>query len=363
MDIQEEIKGIEEELKKTKYNKATQFHIGKQKAKLAKLRQELQKKSVGKAGLGYGMKKGGDATVLLVGFPSVGKSTLLNRITRAESKIGHYDFTTLNVIPGVLEYRGAKIQILDIPGVVEGASEGKGRGKEVLSVIRNADLVLIIIDSSNVEKGMKQLDIIQEELYKAGFRLNQKPPEIIIKKKNMGGIRAGSAVRLTNITMESIKSILQEFRISNAEVTIRENITQDHLIDAIMKNRTYVPSIVVVNKADIAEYKEAFSRIKNCIMVSAMKGFNIEGLKEMIWDRLSLIRIYMKQIGKKPDLEEPIIMKNGSGIRDVCLKIHKDFDKNFRFARIWGSSKFPGQKIGPGYTLKDKDIVEIHIDK
>jgi len=249
MDIQAEIKRIEEEIRKTPYNKATQFHIGKLKAKLAKLRSDLQKKVAKKAGLGYGIRKAGDATILLVGFPSVGKSTLLNRITRADSKVGDYDFTTIDVIPGVLEYRGAKIQILDIPGVVEGVSAGKGRGKEILSVVRNADLVLIMIDASDT-KAMKQLDVIEDELHKAGFRLNQKPPDVIVQKKNSGGISIGSAVKLTKVSKKDVKSILQEFKISNAEVTIREDISQDQLIDSVMKNRVYVPSIVVANKID-----------------------------------------------------------------------------------------------------------------
>jgi small GTP-binding protein len=363
MDIQEEIKKIEEELKKTKYNKATQFHIGKQKAKLAKLRQELQKKSVGKAGLGYGIKKEGDATVLFVGFPSVGKSTLLNRITKADSKIGDYDFTTLTVIPGVMEYNGAKIQVLDVPGLVEGAAEGKGRGKEILSVVRNADLVLIIVDASDPGKAMRQMETIQNELYKAGFRMNQKPPDVVIKKRNIGGISAGSAVKLTKMTIEGVKSILQEFKINNAEVTIREDVTQDQLIDAVMGNRIYVPSIIVANKVDVTGNIDVFRKITNCIPVSSLKGINMDKLKEMIWDKLGLIRIYMKHIGKAPDMEEPMIMKKNTTIKDVCISIHKEFDEYFRFARVWGSSKFEGQKVGSSYILCDSDVVEIHVTK
>ena len=363
MDVQEEIKQIEDEIKRTKYNKATQFHIGKLKAKLAKLRQELQKRTEGKGGLGYGLKKEGDATVLLVGFPSVGKSTLLNRMTRADSKIGDYDFTTLNVIPGVMEYNGAKIQVLDIPGVVEGAAEGKGRGKEVLSVVRNADLVLIMIDASDADRAMMQLKVIEDELYKAGFRLNQKPPDVVIKKRNSGGINAGSALKLTKMSIDGVKSMVREFRINNADVTIRDDISQDQLIDAIMGNRIYVPAIIVANKTDIAKDIGNFRKIRNCIPVSALDGFNIDRLKEMIWSELELIRVYMKKSGRKPDMDEPLIVKKGSGIREICLKIHKDFEKKFRFARVWGSGRFPGQKVGLGYVLRDNDIVELHIGK
>jgi small GTP-binding protein len=362
MDIQEEIKRIEEEISRTPYNKATQFHIGRLKAKLAKLRQDLQKKAAKKAGLGYGIKKEGDATVLLVGFPSVGKSTLLNRITKANSRVGDYDFTTLNVIPGVMEYRGARIQVLDIPGVVEGVSEGKGRGKEILSVVRNADLVLIMVDASDSEKGRSQLRIIEDELFKAGFRLNQRPPEVIIRKRNSGGISAGSAVKLTKITIEGVKSILREFRINNAEVTIREDISQEQLIDSAMGNRVYVPSIVVVNKIDIAGESGAFRGMKH-VPVSSLRGTNMERLKEMIWDELRLIRVYMKKAGRRPDLDEPLVMREKASVKDICLRIHRDFESRFRFARVWGSGRFPGQKVGPGYILRDGDIVELHMGK
>ena len=178
MSIEEEIRRIEEEIARTPYNKATQKHIGMLKAKLAKLResQNLERKKKSSGGTGYAVRKSGDATVLLVGFPSVGKSTLLNRLTNAESRVGHYDFTTLDVIPGMMEYNGAKIQILDVPGIVEGASSGRGRGKEILSVVRNADLIVMLVDAREPE----QIEKIRKELYLGGFRLDKKPPDVRI---------------------------------------------------------------------------------------------------------------------------------------------------------------------------------------
>ena len=84
-DYDERIKEFEEELKKTKYNKKTQHHIGLVKAKIARLKEKSeQKKKGGKKGEGFSVRKSGDATVVLIGFPSVGKSTLLNKITNAE---------------------------------------------------------------------------------------------------------------------------------------------------------------------------------------------------------------------------------------------------------------------------------------
>lgn len=77
--------------------------------------------------------KSGDARVALIGFPSVGKSTLLNKLTNTHSEACAYEFTTLTCIPGKIEYNGANIQLLDLPGIIEGAAQGKGRGRQVLN--------------------------------------------------------------------------------------------------------------------------------------------------------------------------------------------------------------------------------------
>lgn len=90
----------------------------------------------------------GDARVVMIGFPSVGKSTLLTKITDQESIAAGYEFTTLTCVPGKIQYNGATIQLLDLPGIIGGASQGKGRGKQVISVARTADIVLMMLDAT-----------------------------------------------------------------------------------------------------------------------------------------------------------------------------------------------------------------------
>ncbi|MEK6949157.1 MAG: GTPase, partial [Nanoarchaeota archaeon] len=125
----EKIKELDDLISKTKYNKSTQHAIGLYKAQLAKLKEKQKARSGGRKGEGYNVRKTGDGTVVLLGFPSVGKSTLLNALTNANSAVAAYAFTTLTVIPGILEYKHAKIQVLDVPGVMHGAAAGTGRGK------------------------------------------------------------------------------------------------------------------------------------------------------------------------------------------------------------------------------------------
>ena len=358
------VKELEEELSTTKYNKRTQSHIGLVKAKLAKLKEEFQRKSAAKSGgQGFSVRRTGDATVIMVGFPSVGKSTLLNALTNANSPVGAYAFTTLTCIPGLMEYNDAKIQVLDVPGIVEGAATGRGRGKEVLACAQSADLVLIIVDVFSPE----HLDVVNQEIYETGLRLNQKPTQVRIAKKVRGGIDLGVTVKLTKLTEETVKNILKEFRLENSSIVIREDITDDQLIDVIEGNKKYIPGITVLNKIDMVDRQElerVNSIVNPDICISAEKKLNIEELKKLIFEKLEFIRIYTKEAGKKADLNVPIIMRKGNTLKDVCLKLHKDFVAKFRFARIFGkSAKFDGMPVRRlEHKLEDKDIVEIHLN-
>jgi len=360
MGTVDRIKDLEVELKEVKYNKSTQKAVGIMKAKLAQLREKQQSGGGGHTS-GYAVSKSGDATVILVGFPSVGKSTLLNILTGSKSEVAAYAFTTLTVIPGVLKYKGAKIQILDVPGIVQGAATGRGRGKEVLQMIRSADLVILLIDVFHPE----HLPVLKEELYTTDVRINQRSPDVSISKRPRGGLDIGTTLKLTQLNKETIEAICREMRINNAQIVIREDISADQLIDAIEKNKKYVPGVIVVNKIDMVTAKQREEVMKETdgdIAVSAGAGMYMEELKELIFKRLNLIRIYTKEAGKKADMNEPLIMRNGVSIKEVCDKLHRDFVKKFRFARVTGpSAKFVGQKLSLTHVVKDGDIVEIHV--
>ncbi len=351
-DILTEIKRIEEELRRTPYNKATEKHIGKLKAKLAKLKEKVEKSKSTRKSQFY-FKKDGDATVVMVGYPSVGKSSLLNALTGAKSCVADYDFTTLEPVPGILKYQGAKIQIVDTPGLIEGASSGRGKGKEVLSLARIADLILIVTDVYNVDK----IDIIKKELEKSGIRLDKSPPAITIKRKDKGGIRIFSTHPLS-ISQQTIYEILKEFRIHNADVTIREPLTSiDRFIDGILRNRVYIPSLTVINKIDLAV---PWVNTSDVLFVSAKNKINLDILAKKIYEKLNLIKIYLKPPNEKPS-KDPLILRRGATVEDVCRKIHKDLIHNFKYAKVWGKSvKFNGQRVGLDHKLEDGDIITVY---
>jgi len=270
MGVEDKIRAIEDEMARTQYHKGTEHHFGKLKAKLAQL-----KKLVGqhrKGGARFSVRKGGDATVLLIGDASAGKSSIFNRLTGANSKVGDHPFTTQKILPGMMNYRGAQIQILDTPALELGEAE-------ILSFASIADLVVIVCDSS---------------------------------KKNLERIMKG-----------------------------------------LEKAKVRGEPLVVINKCDV-EWGGGFC-------VSALNGEGIDGLKEEIYRRLRLVRVYMKPRGGEADRNRPLVVREGSSVRDVWDKLR--LKGEMEYALVWGNSaKFPGQKVGEEHVLRDGDVLTIVVE-
>ncbi len=361
---EEKIREVEEEIRKTPKNKSTENALARLKAKMAKLKREQidrQLRGSGGSHSGYDVKKSGDASAVLIGLPSVGKSTMLNRLTNKESKIGHYAFTTLEAIPGIMVYRDTKIQIIDLPGIISGAATGKGRGKEVLAVARGADLVIVVLDCFDAASHMR---IINAELHAVGIRLNREKPIIKIRKTDRGGIAVSSAKRLTQLNEKLVRSIMNEYKLNNATVNIYGDPDVDDLIDVLEGNRVYLHAVYVVNKMDLAN-EDTEAQLQELmpegfIPISAQNGVGIEELMAYLIDTMDLIRIYLKPQGGPADFEDPLITPRGSTVGEVCDRLHKQFRRDFKFARVWGdSAKHPGQMVGIAHELKDEDVLSI----
>ncbi len=364
VSIEEQIREIDEEIRSTKYNKATQHHIGKLKAKLARLRGEAERRSGPGKATGFAVKKSGHATVALVGFPSAGKSTLLNQLTGANSEVGDYAFTTLTVVPGVLHHKGANIQLLDLPGLIKGASKGRGMGRAVIAAGRSSDLIVLLLDVFTTN-----LDVLLNELKGAGIRINQKPADIALSIKERGGLVVNTTVELTNMDEEMVVDMIRTYGHNSGEIVIREDINEDQLVDFLVGSRVYPKGFVVLNKIDLAEQ----DRIDELIellhpwpvhQISAKHGQGTEELKDLIYDTLGFIRIYMKPQGEVADMEEPLVLVEGSDIGDVCDNLHRDFRKKFRYAQVTGkSAKFPDQTVGIDHVCEDGDVVTVIIHR
>ncbi|KAG2754648.1 P-loop containing nucleoside triphosphate hydrolase protein [Suillus brevipes Sb2] len=384
MTTVQKIKEIEDEMAKTQKNKATSYHLGQLKAKLAKLRRELISPSGGGGGggpgIGFDVARTGVASVGFVGFPSVGKSTLMSKLTGTHSEVSEIDFTTLTTVPGTLKVHGAPIQILDLPGIIEGANDGRGRGRQVIAVARTCNLIFIVLD---VLKPLGDKKIIESELEGFGIRLNKKPPAILVRKKDKGGIAITNTVPLTNIDQEEIKAVLSEYKLSNVDVTIRQpNMTADDLVDVIEGNRVYIPALYVLNKvvyhlieimcysrwlcmqidAISIEELDLLYKIPYSVPISSREWLNIDELSEKMWDALELVRVYTKPRGQSPDYSAPVVLRRGRcSVEDFCNAIHKEIAKQMKYAVVWGASAkhSRGQKVGLDHILEDEDVVHI----
>ncbi|CAL1380115.1 unnamed protein product [Linum trigynum] len=157
------------------------------------------------------------------------------------------EFTTLTCIPRVIVYRGAKIQLLDLPGIIEGAKDGKGRGRQVISTARTCNCIIIVLDAI---KPITHKRLIEKELEGFGIRLNKEPPNLTFRKKDKGVIYFTATVTNTHVDLETVKAICREYRIHNADLTLRFDATADDLIDVIEGSRVYIPCVYALNKID-----------------------------------------------------------------------------------------------------------------
>lgn len=190
----------------------------------------------------------------------------------------------------MIKYKGAKIQLLDLPGIIEGAKDGKGRGRQVIAVARTCSLIYIVLD---VLKPLQHKRIIERELEGFGLRLNKEPPQITVRKKDKGGIALQCLVPQSELDVDLVKSILSEYRISNADVVLKCDATTDDLIDVVEGNRIYIPCIYILNKIDqiSIEELEIIYRIPHTVPISAHHRWNFDDLLFKTWDYLKLIRM------------------------------------------------------------------------
>jgi len=254
--LQEKLKALHEMLKTAPSHKGTENLRADIKRKIAKYKTLSEKEKQSKKGRSkFSIKKEGAATIVLIGTPNSGKSTLLGKLTNKNVEVADYPFTTKKPEISTLDYQGVKLQLIEIPAIVKNFYKTQN-GPAFLAIIRTADLILLLSKT----KDEKELLINELE----GIQVN------------------------------------------------------------------------------ILEYK------------------NQEDIKDLIWNKLNLIKVYTKSPAKKKDFP-PIAMKKDSTIKDLAAHIHKDFIKKFKFARVWGKSvKFDGAQVSLNHVLEDEDVVEIH---
>ncbi len=325
--VQEKITALEEMLRKAPKHKSAENLVADIKRKLAKYRAQVEKEkqTAGKK-FHIAVKKEGAAQVVLVGLTNSGKSYLLSKLTNAKPEISEHEFTTKMPEIGIMEHQGVKIQLVEIPAITEDFIN-KEKGPTFFSIIRNSDLIVFVLKE---ESDMK---LLKEEFDKAGIKIDKERPKVKVKKEGSGGI---NLVGKLKGNVEDATRICRDYGIMNAVIEIEGEITLEDLEEVVNERTAFMKSL------------KATSRDR------------IEDVKWKIWKNLDLMKVYTKQPGKEKDWP-PVALKKGATVRHLAEHIHKDFIKKFRFARVWGFSKYPGQQLGLDYELHDEDVVEFHI--
>ena len=277
--------------------------------RLSKLKAAPQtQKGVSRRASAFQIDKEGAGQVVLVGPPNVGKSALVATLTNATPEVADYPYTTWTPTPGMMPVENIQIQLIDTPPLTRDYVE-----PELLDLTRRSDLILMVVD-------MQTYPIQQ---------------------------------------LEDTIAILQEHQ-----------IVPFHLKDRYTEQRrlTFIPLLVLVNKSDDESSDEDFEILCELLEddwpllpVSATTGRNLERLKQVVFERLEIIRVYAKPPGREPDLSAPFVLEKGSTVADFAGKVHQDFFEKLTAARMWGSAVYDGQMVGRDHVLQDGDVVELRI--
>jgi ribosome-interacting GTPase 1 len=337
---------------------------------MAQLREEIAKKKQQakktSGGPSYYIPKAGAAQIAVIGPANAGRSSLLRAITNSPVQVTTWPFGTTKPTPGMLSYEDIQFQLVEIPPIISGSSEGRADGFLNLSSVRNADGVIVVLDMTEDPAG--NFLMVYEELEKTRILISPPTGSVEIKKRGHGkDIQFIWEGKLVNCSEDDIIDLLSGYRIRSAQVKIIGNVSIDLVEDAIFGNAVYRPCFILVNKIDINKDPNMLEQLISIaspievIPVSIKKEFNLANMiGKKIFDMLKITRIYTKEPGKNP-AKDPIVCESGTTVGDLARTIHNDFYERFKYARIWGpAAKFDNEKVGLDRELLDGTIIQLY---
>ncbi|MFC1898756.1 GTPase [Chloroflexota bacterium] len=303
---EEKIAILEEMLAIMPKHKGTDHLRAELRSKIAKITQQIGKKS-GTRRASMAVEREGAAQVAVIGPPNAGKSQLITNITNATPTIAEYPFTTQTAAPGMMAFENIQIQLIDTPPLSPTPMEWWLR-----HILIRADAMCVMIDLTNNPL----------------------------------------------MQMNDITSKLEEVRIA-AEGLKPENP------EAIIYHKK---TLVIANKLDLDNSRQNYDILKEryqdklpMVAISAKEEDSMENLRKAIYLMLGIIRVYTKTPGQKAEHKNPIILKKGSTLENAAADVHKDFVRNLKYARVWGSGKHDGLRVKRDHILEDNDVVELHL--
>jgi len=341
------------------------------KRQMAQLREEmerkrLQAKRARSGGPSYYVPKAGAAQLAVVGAPNAGRSSLLRAVTNSQVQVAEWPFSTTVPTPGMLPYEDIQFQLVEIPPLVEGSSEGRAGGFMNLACIRNADGVILVVDAS--QQPVEDFRMVQMELENARILIHPPGGSVEITKRGHGrDIQFIWEGRLVDCSEDDVIGLLNSYKIRSALVRVVGEVTLDAVEDAVFGNAVYRPTLVVASKVDALGSEGPLEELRRAAAPLEVVGLNLlepRGLDrllgEKIFNLLGITRVYTKEPGRKPR-KEPIVCRRGVTVGELAKMIHNDFYRNFKYARIWGpAAKFDNEKVGMDRELLDGTIVQIH---
>ena len=318
-----------------------------------------QQKKASSSGAGMNVKKDGIGQVILAGFANSGKSTILNKLAKTDVEVAPYPFTTTKPEIGMTPYKGAGIQVVELPALMGGSSEGKASGTQLLSIIRNSDEVVFVLNGKNAIHEFKTL---MKEVENVNMKFNQEKPKIKIERSSFKGITI-SGKQFLKVKQDELIDFLKSIGFHHASVILSEDTTLEKVAQSMNDTLVYKKGFFIINEFFGKPTQGELQKIKKVaevVEVNSLDEKEIDKIKEMMFERLGKILIYTKRPGGKVDREQPLIVETGTKVEDVPKHLHKDFASTLKFVKVWGSAKYAGQRVSRDYELKNLDIIEIY---
>jgi ribosome-interacting GTPase 1 len=368
----EKLEKMQEFLSTVPQHKGTLKLRGEIKKKMSVIRRDMEERKRKGTGRSSGgpklfVEKEGAAQLALLGMTNVGKSCLMQAVTKANVTVSATPYTTREPSPGIMDFADVQFQIVETPAVMEGSGDGRAWGPVTLGVARNADGVILMVDLSRDPVG--QLDLVLTELEKSRVLVSKPSGRVDIDRRYAGAaLRIILVGRLLDCTMNDVEDLLRSYRISDAIVKISGDVTLDDVEDAIFETTTYKPALVVANKLDLPGAVTNLRMLKKyvngklpIIAMSCERKTGLDELGKTLFDSLGVIRVYTKEPGSHGSTGRPFVLRHGATVNDLARNIHKEFVSNFLFAMVWAKRlPFSPKKAGLGFALEDGDVVEIH---
>ncbi len=297
----------------------------------------------------------GAGQIVVLGAPNVGKSSLVEVLTNAEPDIAEYPFTTRFPLPGMMPIDNIQVQLIDTPPLTPDYAE-----PQFMALIRRADLILLVIDlqAFPLEQLEDSLALLEEHRIAPDYA----EPQFMALIRRADLILL--VIDLQAFPLEQLEdslALLEEHRIVPLHRVAEPGDDERAL--------TAIPLLVVVNKTDDTGFDEDFEVLcellnqPDCplLPVSATTGRNLDLLKRRVFETLEIVRVYSKPPGKDANLNEPFVMRRGGTVEDFAGKVHQDFVRQLKSARVWGAGVHDGQMVGRDHVLHDGDVVELRI--